>query len=639
MKQKPRTFTLRLCIIAIILSLLLPLAATPAALASTPDATFVVINTSDSGAGSLRQAIINSNAAATGPRMISFNISGAGTHTINLTSALPAISKPVTLDGLNQSGASCGNTLPHSLMIILNGAGAGGAHGISVTGGSSIIRGLVIQHFGGDGVHIQTSGNVTVECNYIGTNATGSTAAGNGSGVTVDNTPNNSIRRNLLSGNSLGVYIHGANAKFNYVTGNRIGSNAAGNAAIPNTSHGILLENVPANYIGGVTVGLRNIISGNAGMGIELDQATGIVIEGNYIGSDAGGSAVLANAGSGIKAYQTSQTTIGGATPVQGNVISGNWNSGVWIGTSSSATIIQNNRIGINAAGTAKLGNGASGVLIDHASNSAVGSAGAGNMIGGNVQQGVLVYGGSNTSIQANFIGTNSGGSANLGNGADGVEILNGSSNAVGQGSNSTGNLIAFNGGAGVRVATSDTEPPKLAVSSAPSSPAPDAAIDANQAIANAVLRNSIYSNGGLGIDLAPTGVTQNDPGDGDTGPNQFQNFPWINSATTDGMATTIIGSLASTPNTTYRIELFSNAACDPSGNGEGQRFLGTINITSAGDGNGGFQVTFGTALAPGTPVTATATDPAGNTSEFSKCRKVTQPGHGYRVYLPLVEK
>ena len=88
-------------------------------------ATFTVTNVNDSGAGSLRQAIISSNAAAAGPRTISFNIAGAGTHTINLASALPAITKPVTLDGLTQPGASCGNTLPYTLRIVLNGAGAG----------------------------------------------------------------------------------------------------------------------------------------------------------------------------------------------------------------------------------------------------------------------------------------------------------------------------------------------------------------------------------------------------------------------------------------------------------------------------------------------------------------------------------
>ena len=635
--QQPPSIRLRALALIALLAALMG-SAVPAR-AYAPMATFVVTNTTDSGAGSLRQAIISSNAAVTGPRVISFSIAGSGTHSINLLTALPAITKPVTLDGLTQAGASCGSILPHALMIILNGASAGaGAQGITVTGGSSIIRGLVIQHFNGGGVHIQTNGNVTVDCNYIGTNATGSAAAGNaGDGVSVDNTSSNSISRNLLSGNNVGVYINGSNAKFNSVTGNRIGSNAAGSAAIPNTSLGIYFKNVPANTIGGNTVGLRNIISGNAGMGIELDQATGTVIEGNYIGSDAGGSAVLANAGSGINTLNTSQTTIGGPTPAQGNVISGNWHTGVWIGTSSSATTIQNNRIGVNAAGTAKLGNGEQGVLIDHASNTTIGSSGAGNVIGGNVQQGVFLYNSSNTSVQANFIGTDSGGGANLGNGADGVEILNSSSNAVGLGTGSTGNWIAFNGGAGVLVATSDTPPPTLAPSTIPGSPAPDIAISASQAIANAILRNAIYSNGGLGIDLAPTGVTQNDAADGDTGPNQLQNFPWINSVTTDGSATTITGSLASTPNIIYRIEFFSNAACDPSGNGEGQRFLGTVNITSAGDGNGGFQVTFGTALPQGTPVTATATDPAGNTSEFSKCRKVTQPGHGNRTYLPIV--
>ena len=137
--------------------------------------------------------------------------------------------------------------------------------------------------------------------------------------------------------------------------------------------------------------------------------------------------------------------------------------------------------------------------------------------------------------------------------------------------------------------------------------------------VRNSILGNSIFRNGELGIDLGPDGVTGNDDGDGDGGANLLQNFPLITSA----VGNTVSGTLNSAAGRTFRIEIFSNsgvAPCDSSGNGEGETFVGTTNVTTDTSGNQSFTVTLATPLPSGAAVTATATDPDGNTSEFSQC-------------------
>jgi len=135
-----------------------------------------------------------------------------------------------------------------------------------------------------------------------------------------------------------------------------------------------------------------------------------------------------------------------------------------------------------------------------------------------------------------------------------------------------------------------------------------------------AISRNSIFANASLGIDLGNNGVTPNDLGDGDTGPNNLQNFPVLTSATSNDGATTILGLLNSTPNTVFTLEFFANSECDPSGFGEGETFIGSTKVTTDGSGNASF-----TAIFQGTAgfITATATDLDGNTSEFSRCISV----------------
>jgi hypothetical protein len=197
-------------------------------------------------------------------------------------------------------------------------------------------------------------------------------------------------------------------------------------------------------------------------------------------------------------------------------------------------------------------------------------------------------------SIENGAVGNHIGGagfntiSFNLG---AGVSILSGNGNFVEQ------DVIQGNGAAGVAV---------LAGTS------------------NRILNNQISGNAGLGIDLGADGVTPNDGDDSDTGPNQLQNFPVLASASAASGQTHVLGSLTSTPSTTFLVEFFSNVACDASGNGEGQFVLGSTAVATDGGGIATIDAVLNSP-ARGPFVTATATDPAGNTSELSAC--VMLPG------------
>ena len=183
-----------------------------------------------------------------------------------------------------------------------------------------------------------------------------------------------------------------------------------------------------------------------------------------------------------------------------------------------------------------------------------------------------------------------------LGNALDGVRIDSGASNnAIGGTVAGAGNVIAFNGGNGVTIG--------------------DNATDASTG--DAVLGNSIFANAQLGIDLGNDGVTSNDS-EGHSGPNLFQDFPVLSSAILANGSTTITGTLSASPKTSYRVEFFSSVVADASGYGQGQTFLTFANVTTDGSGTASFSVQTPTAVAAGLFISATATDPNGNTSEFS---------------------
>ncbi len=633
-------------------------------------ATFTVNSTNDLDDGvcngthcSLREAIFAANATA-GTDTIRFVI-GAGQRTIQPGSALPTITDPVIVDGTTQPGFS------GTPIIELDGSNAGsGSNGLRISAGGSTVTGLVINRFvpafpatGGHGILLEVGGGNVIRGNYIGTNIAGNAALPNGgAGVQISGSANNVVgrtdlafRSNLLSGNSTyGVRITGPGADGNTVAGNRMGTNAAGTAAVPNSVGGVGIDAGEGNVVGSALTG-DTLISGNDGDGIIISgSANGSVVTGCWVGLNAAGTAALANGGQGVNLSGVNGNTVGPGNVVSGNamsgillisgsmgntvtanfvglnaagtaaagnllngiivsdagdntigpgnVVSGNGTNGVRLRTGASANFVRGNTIGLNAAITAAIPNADGLQINDGASDNTIGAPGPDrNVISGNTNSGVLLVDAETTGnvIQSNFIGSNASASAAFPNGGDGVAITAGASgNTVGGTAPGTKNVIAFNLARGVSVESGE---------------------------GNAIRGNTISFNGSLGIDLGPFGVTPNDPGDPDPGANLLQNFPVVTSVLLDAATTQIQGSLNSIPVLTYRLEFFSTILCDASGSGPGQRLLGTADsITDAG-GNAAFIVTLPSAVL-GAFITATATDPVGNTSEFSACFTVPGP-------------
>ncbi len=514
------------------------------------------------------------------------------------------------LIGTSANGtADLGNTLDG--VQVLNSSG-------NLIGGTTALTRNIISGNNANGVNLTGSGSSdnSVLGNYIGTNLAGTADLGNMlSGILVTSA-NNDIGStlagsgNLISGNDrFGITIQGSAATGNDVKANLIGTNAAGTGAIGNSLSGITLYDAGSNTVGGTTASARNVISGNVQQGVYLSQdgATGNVVQGNFIGTDINGTADLGNTLNGVLLDTiASSNTIGGTAAGAGNVISGNNQHGVYllgfggVGVGVRLNLVQGNFIGTDVNGTADLGNTLNGVMVQATANTIGGTAaGAGNLISGNNQNGVQLQGGVNaaTLVQGNRIGTQADGTSALGNSQHGVQIVNSSDNSIGGTTAGSGNTIAFNTQDGVTLIGSDT-----ATSN------------------NAIQGNSIFSNGGLGIDLNDNGLTPNDVDDPDQGPNHLQNFPALTSVVLNGPNLDITYSVPSTIlNSTYpmRIEFYIADAA----NQEGKTFLGSDLYLAPGVKLA--TVSAGAAIV-GTKIVATATDANGNTSEFCLFTNVT---------------
>ena len=393
-----------------------------------------------------------------------------------------------------------------------------------------------------------------------------------------------------------GVEIKGPSAKTS-IQGNSIGTDAAGDAALGNSVNGVYSEG-DETLIGGEAAGARNLISGNAVHGVAINNGPALV-EGNWIGLNRAGTAALGNA-VGVEARSCVGTIqIGGATPADRNVISGNQAEGILIddeGCSSGQVNIYGNYVGTDPNGTAAIGN-MDGIHV-MAPNVVIGgeSGEYRNKISGNHNNGVVIER-DHAQVIGNFIGTEVNGLSALANEYNGVVIRGkASDNLVKY------NTVAYNGGFGVWIMGAGT--------------------------GNRVTQNHIHDNGTLGIAIDEPNVIANDPLDADTGANGRQNFPTVESAFISGDNEVVMGTMHSAANTTDRIELFANDACDPSGYGEGQRFMVDTTATTDGTGSAEFHGGISTSsfeLTPGMFITATATDPNGNTSGFSQCVEVTE--------------
>jgi CSLREA domain-containing protein len=547
---------------------------------------------------SFREAIMASNNAA-GGGIITFDIPGSGPQTIQPTSALPPVEDGLFIDGATQAGFAA------APVIELDGSLAGEAHGLDVVGSNNRIRALVINRFAWNGISINTdcTDNV-IEGNYIGVDASGTAALGNGeAGVAMfqgatDNTigGSESGAGNVLSGNVFGVLIADITVSGNQILGNLIGTNAGGDQAIPNDQTGILIWGTN-NVIGGVEAGARNVISGNGFAGIDLGPgSTGTMIRGNYIGTDAAGTTALGN-DLGIFVNFSPDNVIGGTEPGAGNVISGNVGLNINInGLDASENTLQGNYIGTDATGTVALPTGRA-LRIEYAPNNLIGGTqpGARNVISGNYL-GISIEGPTATEnvIAGNYIGVDVTGSAPLGNRGAGIRFTTeASDNTVGGTEPGAGNIIANSTWVGIAVF-------------------PEAGTG------NRILGNAIFDNAQLGIELNRDGVTLNDEDDSDTGPNNLQNFPTLITAAASGSGAVIEAELVSAPSSSFLVDLFSNLACDDEGHGEGRTPLGSVTLSTDATGMGSVVAAFSTIS--GTILTATATDSDGNTSEFSQC-------------------
>ncbi len=309
-------------------------------------ATFTVTNTNDSGAGSLRQAILDANANP-GLDTIAFNIAGSGVHTITPATPLPFLTDSVIIDGYTQPGSSL-NTDPIAtnavLLIELDGSVAGGL-GLNVTGGASTIRGLVINRWATAVQTVSAAGDV-IRGNFLGTDPTGTLARPNGTAIEIGGTGDvvggtAPADRNLVSGNTAGVFggaIQVAGGTGAVIQGNLVGTDATGMLAIPNAE--AIYSNMPA-LIGGTAAGAGNVISGNSLSGI-FYQAD-VLIQGNLIGVAADGVSRLGNGLHGIWNHGANGGTIGGVGPDEGNVIAYNGAHGVE--TDGAQTRVRGNSI------------------------------------------------------------------------------------------------------------------------------------------------------------------------------------------------------------------------------------------------------------------------------------------------------
>ena len=312
----------------------------------------------------------------------------------------------------------------------------------------------------------------------------------------------------MISANAIdGVRIDGnANPATtgNLVIGNLVGLDATGSVDRGNGGYGInVFDGAIATVIGGATPADGNVISGNgsvgeAGLRVDGVATAGTVIRHNRIGADGTGATAIANDGAGVIVSDAP------GTDVFDNLISGNVGDGVRVtGPGAATTEVYRNLIGVDQAGTAAIGNGGDGIQVDGgASGTRVGGVGDGNVIGANTEHGIKLEDVTGTRIEANHIGTDGGATIDLGNGWVGITT-------VGSGAGTTtiggigageGNVIA-NNAVGVAIQTGS---------------------------GHHMLGNSILANDGLGLDLGADGVTANDAGDGDTGPNGLLNFPEI---------------------------------------------------------------------------------------------------------------
>jgi parallel beta-helix repeat protein len=552
-----------------------------------------------------------------------------------------------------------------------------GSGGVNVFGGAQSNR----IGTDGDGVSDSLEGNIisgndlnygiqltnpstefnVVAGNLIGTNSAGAPGLGNNRGVLlsdgaqfnrIGSSGNSAVapaERNVIAGNSsFGVSLAGSASHItsnNVFAGNYVGLDPNG-APLGNASYGFFLFDYSQNNrfgtdkSGAAAVAERNVISANNGSGIGLigSHVSGNLVAGNYIGTQADGTGDAAMAYGnllyGIQINNASNNTIGGLTASARNIVISNHFFGIaMILAGASGNQVLGNWVGVDVQGQ-PFGNLGPAVQVYDVGGNTIGGSepGAANVLAashavsdsqGNVYPyGVGVFlqnpGAVNNIVQGNLIGTSPAGvpGGGFGNDNGGVWILMGGQNQVGGQNFGEGNLIAGNHDFGVSV--SDGGSGNLVEGNTVTDNAGAGFLVVGSSTTGNTFRgNAVDGNGRLGIDIGGDGVTPNDDQDGDSGPNQLQNYPVLATAAQVGTATAITGTLDSLPSTTFTLDFYASPVADPSGYGQGAQYLGSAMVSTDSTGNANFSATVGL-VDPAAVITATATDPTGNTSEFS---------------------
>lgn len=587
----------------------------------------------------------------------------SGYYKISLQSGLDTLNKAVTIDGTTQA-----DTNPNGPEIMLDGTSAGDyTSGFNIQGPNVRIKGLSIANFKASGLYIETANAIgaRIEANFIGLNPLGVAAKNAWDGITLRNGANSNMiggtstaLGNVISGNqNRNIGLWDSTTTGNTIQNNIIGANVSGTAALASPGGGAGITIASGASSNTITT---NVISGNAGNGVELwNASSNNVVKGNKIGVNIAGTAAVANSVGVQIAQGPTQNTIGGQTAADRNIISGNRNEGITIwDPTTTGNLVQGNYIGLGSDGSTVLPNNDVGIGIYNGSqqNTIGGPTTAhGNVIAGHGFTGIRSFADSSQArVENNLIGTNATGllarpnryAIHLDNACKNWEII--------------GNVLSGNTSEAVIIRDSGTEGHKLfgnfiGVARNGTTSLPNGGYGAiwvfgqaknitignisagnGNTIANntsdgievwgdstgvTIRGNKIFNNGALGINLdgnnGAGGVTQNDVNDVDTGANSLQNFPVLSSAERVQSGIQVAGTLNSKPSKQYAIDFYGNDSADPTGYGEGTHYLGSIVVTTNASGNVSFNSIIGSGQ--GTLVSATATEVAtGDTSEFS---------------------
>ena len=556
--------------------------------------------------------------------------------------------------GLDPSGNANGNTTGIAIGPDITGATIGGPGTDANTISGNAERGVAES--------VGASGNI-IKGNFIGTDPTGTTATGpggrplgNGTGVVLNGNDDlvgagpgdPATAGNVISGNSGDGVIVGGMA--DAVSGNYIGTNAAGDTALGNGG-GVAVYGQKAT-IGGWSPALGNLISGNRREGVAVEGAAGVatlaVLQYNTIGLNRSGSSGVGADGSPLgNLYGVVLGRDSNRTTVSLNTISANSVWGVEVLSRGGFNTMVGNTIGSTAgdaiqdANGRPTGNGFGGIRIGGSPNNSATL----NFVSGNLGRGVLLEGQGSTAnaISQNLVTSNRGAgieeingvsgttdtanrvSANsgpgirlddshgdlllqdrigtdtvgdaLGNGGPGILAEWGTTDITIGGLGTLGNTIANNGGGGIVIGNrpADTTTERVQI-----------------------VANSIHDNTALGIDLGNDGVTPNGTNPREF-PNRGQNYPLLTGAEWGGTSgPTVHGELSSAPNTVYNVQVYANSTQDPSGHGQGRYYLGAFQVLTDASGHAYFDNQVPNPPAAATDLATTATDPSGNTSEFS---------------------